>query len=274
MCSRIVFTFQNIFQHRKSFCFLGNLRIRVIIIPLLFTVMYSVSFLDSRFRQLLISVSLNFCVVDSKGFRISRHLIMEQGGAAGAHDEEGRGDSRFVSSDRRSSRQNVSDPVMIPQLCFKNPGTVNIEKIEDGSLEAPGGTEDDVMSIPVVETVDSQAKMEEAGNSESERETVQIEEMQTHFEDEGTKIPAKFGTGTQTKRHCEKEGHICFDCFPIPDTLLDQLKNQTGLNKLACLQAVQTVVRFYKVGFLFHYTRTVAFSSFFSCCVLISIMNF
>lgn len=69
------------------------------------------------------------------------------------------------------------------------------------------------------------------------------DEMRQRGSREDTPIPAQ----TQTRNCCDKEGHICFDCFPIPDKLLEQLRRQTGMNKLECLQTVQTVVKFYKV---------------------------
>lgn len=59
--------------------------------------------------------------------------------------------------------------------------------------------------------------------------------------------PTKPEVETQTKACCSNDGHICFDCFPIPDELLQQLHLQTGMTKLGCLQAVQTVIKFYKV---------------------------
>ncbi|ODM99729.1 NCK-interacting protein with SH3 domain [Orchesella cincta] len=73
----------------------------------------------------------------------------------------------------------------------------------------------------------------------------------------GDRTTRGVGVGTPQNKSCCSKGHVCFDCFPIPDELLEQLHRQTGMNKLLCLQAAQTVVKFYK--------NDLACSSFFVC---------
>ncbi|CAL8092560.1 unnamed protein product [Orchesella dallaii] len=82
--------------------------------------------------------------------------------------------------------------------------------------------------------------------------------LMTPFADAKTGKPTRgIGVGTPQNKSCCSKGHICFDCFPIPDELLDQLHRQTGMSKLICLQAAQTVVKYYK--------NDLACSSFFAC---------